>query len=268
MKFRQEALLSIERAKRELSSEDVERSRYAALELRMALEALAYERADLYKHEITDDDLKAWQPRKLLSILIDIDPDSDQTVHWSVGKQPEKGVLPEKMQELGQDRRLSLREVKDYYDRLGSYLHNPTLDQLAGKKVTDIHKVKEKCLGLINILESVVESPVFNTRMKATVSSNCLKCKEKIIRGTSPGFSETTATCKNCGAQYSVKRKEQNTVTWMPIVETIPCANRLCNETFDLFSVEIKEGTRRKCRACGDYSVITLGVVHETSSPS
>jgi len=46
--FRQKARESLLRAKSELNSQDIMRVYYAALELRMAIEALTYDRAQAY----------------------------------------------------------------------------------------------------------------------------------------------------------------------------------------------------------------------------
>jgi hypothetical protein len=51
-----------------------DRLRYAALELRFAMEAVTYDRALAFRDEISPEEYKTWQPRKLMQILHDIDP--------------------------------------------------------------------------------------------------------------------------------------------------------------------------------------------------
>lgn len=62
--FRQSAREAIVRAKEELATGNLHRLRYAALELRDAMEALTYDRALAFKDEIPPEEYKTWQPRK------------------------------------------------------------------------------------------------------------------------------------------------------------------------------------------------------------
>jgi len=52
MNYRNDARNSLKRAKAELTQADDERLKYAALELRMTMEALTYDRALAYKDEL------------------------------------------------------------------------------------------------------------------------------------------------------------------------------------------------------------------------
>lgn len=72
--FRHSARESLARAKAELAANDPIRLRYAALELRDAMEALTYDRALAFKDDIPPEEYKTWQPRKLMAVLLDIDP--------------------------------------------------------------------------------------------------------------------------------------------------------------------------------------------------
>jgi hypothetical protein len=57
MNYRNEAKNALRRAKQEINNSDAYRLRYTALELRMALESLIYERAALYKEELSNKSL-------------------------------------------------------------------------------------------------------------------------------------------------------------------------------------------------------------------
>ena len=79
---------SLARAKTELASN---RTRYAALELRDAMEALTYDRALAWANDLPPEEYKTWQPRKLMSALLEIDPSIGMSATLAVGIETEYG---------------------------------------------------------------------------------------------------------------------------------------------------------------------------------
>lgn len=173
LNYRDVARKSLNRAKQELTSNEKHRFRYAALELRMAFEALIYERAGNYSEELPGEKLSTWQPGKLLSLLLEIDPSADKNRGLSVGIEEECGKPAKEMTYMGEERVIRLSEIKKYYDRLSSYLHTPTSDQVAEGKGADAEKILLRCNEIVAILEQVLASPIFNCNMKITLI-NCL----------------------------------------------------------------------------------------------
>lgn len=120
--FRQIAGECVARAKVELATNDPYRLRYGALELRDAMEALTYDRALAFKEYIPPDEYRTWQPRKLMLVLLDIDPSIGSTSTIAFGLQEELGkpAPRENMKVLGTDVVLTLSDLKKHYDALGS----------------------------------------------------------------------------------------------------------------------------------------------------
>ena len=83
--FRHLARKSLARANAELAANDPHRLRYAALELRDTMEALIYDRAMAFKDDIPSEEYKTWQPRKLMAVLLDIDPSIGMTSTFAFG---------------------------------------------------------------------------------------------------------------------------------------------------------------------------------------
>lgn len=71
-----------------------EQLRYAALELRFAMEALTYDRAQAYVQEIPPDEMATWQPDKVIKVLLKIDPTADSSYTLSIGEEPYPGGMP------------------------------------------------------------------------------------------------------------------------------------------------------------------------------
>lgn len=82
MQFRHEARQALARAKALLAQGDDQALRYAALELRLTLEAIAYDRLHDYRRDVPPSVYETWQPPKVLKLLLEIDPraDTPQTV--------------------------------------------------------------------------------------------------------------------------------------------------------------------------------------------
>src|SRR5262245_33582340 len=120
--FRNIARVRLEQAKAELASQDEQRVTYAALDLRMAIEGLTYDRAQAFREDIPPSEYGTWQPRKVMQLLLDIDPLADQTVIFSVGVEPLPGTRAQEMHCLGTDRVFNLKSIREHYDALGSFL--------------------------------------------------------------------------------------------------------------------------------------------------
>ena len=96
--YRHLARESLSRAKAELAAQDLHRLRYAALELRDAMEAVTYDRALAFKDEIPPEEYRTWQPRKLMAVLVDVDPSIGMTSTIAVGIESEYGKPAEDME--------------------------------------------------------------------------------------------------------------------------------------------------------------------------
>ena len=92
MNYRNYARKCLKRYEEELGNSDDERLKYAALELRMSMEALTYDRALAYKDEFPPAEYETWQPRKVMRVLLDIDPSADKDSSFAFGEEEEYGV--------------------------------------------------------------------------------------------------------------------------------------------------------------------------------
>jgi hypothetical protein len=130
MSYRNDARGFLERAENELGSKDDQRLKYAALELRMAMEALTYDRALAYKDDFPATEYETWPPRKVMSVLLDIDSWADKDVSLAFGIEEDYGIPAPKMEFLGVQKSLSMENIKKHYDALGSFIHVPTIKQI------------------------------------------------------------------------------------------------------------------------------------------
>lgn len=261
--YRSDSRNALERAKCELESGDKDRLAYAALELRMALEALVYDRAAGYRDELSGRDLETWQPRALLKLLLELDPLADKSSTIAFGKEEEYGVPAPEMHTLGTDRTLSLKEIQTFYDRLGSYLHTPTHSQIAKGKVSSPDRMRARCFELTSILDEVLASPVFNANFSEKSDIECAQCGEKIVRRLRHDQQPVVAKCLGCVATYDLVKEADGRVRWTPRVHGIPCGDTECDQVVELWERELEtEGTCWTCPSCRGKNTLGRGLIH------
>lgn len=262
MNFRQKARDALNRAKENLKYSNPEYIKYAALELRMAIEGLTYDRANAYIKEIDPKEYNTWQPKKVMQMLLDIEPKADKCSSLSFGRQDKMGEPAKIMTSLGSEQVFNLSLIKKYYDALGSFLHLPTIKQLQDKPEADIKKLREKCLEIINHIEKVLESPIFNITLGSFSEIACFKCNKTIRKRIPHGQIKVVAKCLDteCGATYSVTDAGEGKINWEPQLEKIECLAENCNEITTIWQSEIREGVHWKCRKCNKEHSIEFSV--------
>ena len=261
--YRKLACSSLERAKSELTTGDDHRYRYAALELRMALESLIYEKAENYSEELCGKELETWQPRQLLKLLLEIVPFADKSYTLEMGEMTEDGQVPEKMTLLGNEKLVSLQELKKYYDRLGSYLHTPTASQLQNQTGPDSAKVLSRCSEVASIIEEVLASKIFNSNFRSLLRTSCLKCEAEIVRRVPIGQESFIAKCINCVATYDVCYDGNDLYTWRPRKSDVKCLRIDCGSPYSLWEGDSKIGNYWTCTACGGRNTICYGLNYD-----
>lgn len=175
--FRHIVKARLAQAKIELGSANDERLKYAALELRMAIEGITYDRAMAFKDEIPPSEFGTWQPKKLMQLLLDIDPDADQTVTVSFSEEITPDVPTKEWHTLGTDRVFNLNSIRAHYDALGSFVHLLSIKQIESAQTHGLQKLRRRCDVIVAEIEKVLASPIYNMRSKNVVSLNCMRCE-------------------------------------------------------------------------------------------
>lgn len=263
--YRQQARDLLKSAEEEIGSDDEQRLRYAALDLRMAMEALTYDRALAYKDEFPPSEYEKWQPRKVMSILLEIDPTADKDCSLAVGVEKEYGVPVPEMQSLGSEVVLSMKVLKQHYDALGSYLHLQSLKNTREGKSLNFTKFRNRCETIRDFISKVVSSPVFNITLGRFATIECMECKSPIRKRLPVGQESTEAKCHNCLASYTISDEGEGKVTWVPHQHEVECANPECNRTIVVWKNEMEIGRHWKCPACNGTNSFALWVRHENA---
>jgi hypothetical protein len=260
MNYRNLAREHLKTAKDELSTKSNHRLKYAALELRMAMEALTYDRALAYKGEFPPDEYETWQPRKVMSVLLDIDPMADKDSSLAIGIEEKNGVPAPKINSLGAEKVLSMKILKKHYDALGSYLHVQSMKQLRAGTILNLDKCRARCEEISEFVSQVLSSPVFNVTLGGFASMNCAECENPIRKRIPIGQSEVVAECYECKATYTITDEGNGSVRWTPHQHEIECANTDCHQKIVVWRHELEVGRCWKCEKCGGENTFVLAI--------
>lgn len=258
--YRNKARRALERARGELASYDNDRLPYAVLELRFAMEAITYDRAQAFKEELPFEEYSTWQPRKLVAVLAGIDPSIMRSSTLRIGRQDQSGVLSTNMKVMGTEFVLSAEDIKDHYDRLGGGLHIPTMAQFQDGKLSDPAAVQARCDEVVSILERVLSSKIWNSTLGVSSHIDCFRCKNPMRRRMPHNVNSLKAECFECKAEYIVEEEGDGKVLWSPIMEDAPCATPNCTGKMALWPDEVKPGTFWTCKECDVVCEIQLRV--------
>lgn len=263
--YRRLARASLNRANSELASSDPARWRYAALELRDAMEAVTYDRALAFRDEIPPEEYRTWQPRKLMAALVDIDASIGLTSTISLGLEEEygKAVAPENMNVLGTDHVFTIGDLKSHYDAIGSYLHMPSLEQAQSGNMPDLEKLKKRCEQIVPVIASVLGSSVWNCTIgNFATLAQCMNedCGKPVRKRMPFGKDAIDARCFNCKAEYTITNESEGRVLWSPKMTEVPCSTAGCSKKMPLWPKELTAGTHWRCSDCGAHNRIVLSV--------
>lgn len=263
--FRFDAREALNRAQKELASGDDERLRYAALDLRLAIEALTYDRAQAFASEMPPSEYSTWQPRKLLEVLLEIYPHVDKGSTLRFGEEDSTGKPAGTMHSLGSEKVFDLRAVKKHYDALGSFLHMPTLKQLDGGGGANLSRLRQRCALIVAALDAALASPIFNITLGSFARMDCLECGKPLRRRLPSGGQDTEADCFECAASYRLSAVEGGKVLWEPLQQQIRCPTVDCGHSFPVWVRETKQGAAWQCPTCHQRYRLGLAIFPEES---
>lgn len=260
MDYRNIARQHLKHAEEQLA-EGIDRSlKYAALELRMAMEALTYDRATAYKDEFPPKEYETWQPKKVMMVLLEIDPMADKDSSIAIGLEEEYGAPAPKMTSLGTEKVLGLKTLKKHYDALGSYLHIQTLKSTRSGEVINYKKFRERCEEIAKFVSDALSSPVFNCTIGMFANLECVECGNPLRKRIPSGMDSVIAECFECGATYTVTDDGEGKSKWTPHQHEIECANKNCDHKIVVWRHELESGRRWVCPACKGENTFVLAI--------
>lgn len=224
----------------------------------MCIESLAYDRALGYEHDLPQAEFETWQPKKLVELLVEIDPSADQTSSFRIREETEPNEPEAPWMNLGEDRVLSIKQIGHYYHRLGGLLHQPTLKNLL-KENFNLAKHRKTCEALVLELEAVLSSPIYNANFSSYATIPC-DCGKKIRKRVKTDGSDTIAICE-CNARYLLKNDPTKDGFFYERIGTkVPCKASGCSQVSIIVEEHLKPGFNWRCSGCNTAYKLFLGL--------
>ncbi len=256
------AAAALERAKALLIEPSPEQVRYAALELRMVMEMLTYEKLAAASDQLPPDVVNTWQPPQAIKALLEFQELADQSFSVSIAELPEDASptsreafenlnwLP-----LGDHHALKLAWLRKNYNKVGNILH---AQAPSDSRILDFSKMAEDLRAITMELERAAFSTILAVAEKGGLVFSCICCDRPVVRNLAALERGETATCPTpgCDAEYRLVRnvEEGDEPTVTPIVASLECT--ACNEVIELHHRKVKVGSQFACPRCGAKHVI------------
>jgi len=263
--YRGYATEALRQAQRELQNDGDVRLRSAALQLRMAIEAVTYDRMQAYADEIPPDAYATWQPKRVMDLLLEIDANADKDSSLAFGLEDTYGIAAKEMQFLGIERVLDMATIRKHYDALGAHLHMPTLKQMQEGKKFDAVKLRTRCLQIVENLEKVLTSPIRNIRFAVMSQTECVYCGKPMRKRAPTDDKPVPAKCFECGGLYRLIPVGEHQVRWEPMQSNVLCPTKDCDYTFVIGDHQVKLGAHWACPKCGQRWMVSYGIAPDKS---
>jgi len=244
---------NVHRAKALLTGDEA-KLHYAALEIRMAIEALFYKLLQSYREELPDDLLRRWQPKKIIDAIIECDPDIEHDYTLNLAEEVPQGARHSATQ-IGRYKAVNRKLIRDYYHKLGYYLHAP----MPGKSHDPA-----RMLTFLKAAATRVEEYCQGTTVIANIANFCTvkcDCGRKIKRNSRAVKLKPYIKCpdERCGAEYDLVQDGETKATWRLRRTKLVCPD--CETPNYLASHQIRSGTNFICVECGQRYVIQAELI-------
>jgi len=206
---------------------------YAALECRLAIERICYERLRLAHDYISHDDLRKWQPRDIVKTLIqEVDEHAATTLTISVAREVPSENTPEGFKALdwkplGTQIGFNPNKFGMLWNGLANlalHIEIPTSKDATVKQYGDKQAIASKVKQALAEIKKISEGTLMSTGMGEEVSFDCV-----------------------CGS------KNKRRLELLKDGQTINCINPNCDESYDYVQSDMSFGRRIfaiVCRAC------------------
>jgi hypothetical protein len=206
---------------------------YAALECRLAIERICYERLRLAHDYISHDDLRKWQPRDIVKTLIqEVDEHAATTLTISIAPEVPSENTPEGFKALdwkplGTQIGFNPNKFGKLWNGLANlalHIEIPTSKDTTVKQYGDMQAIASKVKQALAEIKQISESTLMSTGMGEEVSFECV-----------------------CGS------KNKRRLELLKDGQTINCTNPDCDESYVYVQSDMSFGRRTfeiVCRAC------------------
>ncbi|MFG6459827.1 hypothetical protein [Roseateles sp. BYS96W] len=251
---------ALERAKELLANPVEFNLRYAALELRVVMEMVTYEKLVAAQDVIPPEVLKTWQPPQAVKSLLEFQEHADQTFTIEVaapGQEPEDFDQlddAEKLEhfqkldfkKLGEHHALSLKWLKKNYNKIGNLLHAPS----PGSSAQEPARTAKYLAEVVSELDLVLSSTISTFVERGGCVFSCQSCGKPVIRNAEAMKAGALAVCStpDCDGAYRLVNPGDDEWTVEPVQAKFKCP--ACSHESIYWPRKVKVGSALKCPGC------------------
>lgn len=268
-----------------LIEEDTEQSlTYAALESRLTLEYLCYERFKLYFSYLSESDLKNWQPKHIIKqISDDIDQNVSKEISLSVSAENIDERAPKTKEEfeslkyipIGTQSELNLNKLHQLWNGLSNVALHIPVPSISSSNLNiygDKEKIKKKVSEVISLLSSMKGNLLVGGSFGAEYCFNCIVCDTKIKRPVKNLQQESVVSCINpkCQESYLVQKDRNGDLEAIRRIFQFSCKG--CNEYLNVpmrafRELRLDQKLNIRCSKCCLLSEVIMRPLIKTNEP-
>lgn len=251
-------LSCLERAHKLLSIADDESLRYACLELRFCIEAIVYEKLDVYSSYVPAAIFEKWQPNHVMKMLLQFEPEADENFTLYISPESEPGKPTGDWTCLGQHNALKLSWLNKNYNKLGSYLHVKMGNKKVQETAEELSAIRKDIEKILSEVERVANSVITGATLACRIKFKCQICEQLSLVNVDLLRKTGRATCihPQCGAEYTASEEESN---WQFKLAMTSFKCLKCDKTSFFENQYINVGMKFRCKHCGEVHQITDG---------
>ncbi len=252
------------RARQLLSTEEPNAVRYAALELRLCMEAITYEKLRSFSSSVNPHFVlaKDWQPPQAVKFLLEFEPQADKSFTLAMGVEDEYGQPAKQMNFFGEHKALPYKWLRKHYNKIGKILHVPTTDS---EHVEDPKNHVTYLEQVIKDFEEVVAANILGGRIGDVFEFTCEVCKKNIICNADATTKTHQAVCPHhqCGAEYLATIMSGGQCSFALKVSDFDCIR--CKSSIPLENHKLVIGLKFACASCGQrHQIVTREWAYST----
>lgn len=259
-----------------LLEQDAEQSlTYAALECRLTLEYLCYERFKLYFSYLSESDLKNWQPKHIIKqISEEIDDNISKEFSISISAEKIDGRLPDTKEEfesitytlLGTQSELKLSKLHQLWHGVSSVaLHIPVPSISSGNLniYGDKDNIRKKVSDVVSFLSGMKGNLLMGGSLGEERSFNCFKCDTRIKRPVKTLLNKTVLSCINpkCQESYDIQKDKNDEFEVIRRIIKFSCSG--CTEDLEVpirvfVDLRFNQTLNIRCGKCNMLSEVIM----------
>lgn len=236
----------LERARGLLATDRAEDLRYAALELRLSLEAMTYDKLRSFEKYLPKSFVeRTWQPPQLLKAMKQLDENADQSVSLHIGPPYVEGITPrdDEYQLVGHHVAFSLKWLNKQYNKLGSFLH------LQASRITDQGGQRRDLGAIADEIEKAQKGSLLGLWSGEAINFTCELCGEVSAVSAYYARTEGAASCLNpaCELEYRA-HSEGDEISLSPLLLRLKCNG--CSAHVPVQQRHLRDGLVVACPTC------------------